>query len=139
MSGNNERISFFSVKKKYYFFAVSFFLLFWYVYFVYLLLFATRDEKDDVTVWFIKNMSIAIPVAYAFAHTIIEIGGYLVYTWEILREKREKEKQEAREEIERQYEEANRDKWIEEGRKQAESEMSDPNPLSRNKENEKDN
>ena len=139
MSGNDERISFFSVKKKYYVYAISCFLLIWYVYFAYLLFCATRDEKDDVIVWFIKNMSIAIPVAYAIAHSIIEIGGYFVYSWEVWRDRREDRKQQERKEIERQYEEANRERWIEEGRKQAESEMSDPDPLSRNKDSEEDN
>lgn len=123
MSG--ERVTFLSVKKKYYLVAMYLFFLFWFHFNTYLFVRIIKSKvvvEGDVYIWFVKHSSLAIPMAYALSHIIIEIWGYIMYTWEILRENREKKKAEEKREAERIIE-RRIEKARQEGREEAIREM----------------
>ena len=80
--------------------------------------------------WFIKHASLSIPIAYALAHFIIELKGYIMYSWEIIKENRELKKQREREEKEAEIEKARAEGKIE-GKREAYLEMGAINPMDK--------
>ena len=121
----DERVALLSVKKKDYPLAIYLFFFVWYQ-FVFILILS--QPKNINLSWFIKHASLSIPIAYALTHFIIELKGYVMYSWEIIKENRELKKQGEREEKEAEIEKARAEGRIE-GKREAYREMGSINPI----------